>query len=164
MYSGVHIKHEVAPDDYKKWSMKMYESKAESDLAGRAVLVRKPSRSHWHEEIDGYHRDDFCPTTKNVHSSEAAKIANDEERKWEYCLLIFEAPTLFDNSIFSNHPVNVRKEKRGVDKIMKGKKGKERVHYCMFACWVIADKDGGITSPYDDDDDDSSTDTYGAGP
>jgi hypothetical protein len=139
----------------------MYESKAEPDLTGRAVLVRKPSRSHWHEEIDGYHRDNFCPTTKNVHASEAAKIANDEERKWEYCLLIFVAPTLFDNAIFSNHPVNVKKEKRGVEKKLKGKKGKERVHYCIFACWVIADKDGGITSPYDDDNDDSSTDTYG---
>jgi hypothetical protein len=30
----------------------------------------------------------------------------------------------------------------------------------MFASWVIADKDGGITSPYNNDDD-ASTDTYG---
>ena len=160
-YSGVHIKRDVAPDDYNKWSMKMYESKAEPELTGRAVLVRGPSRSHWHDEIDGYHRADFCPTTKNVHSSAAAKIANDEERKWKYWLLIFGAPTLFDNSIFSHHPLNVRKEKRGVEKKVKSKRGNERVHYCVFASWVIADKDGGITSPYDDDD--SSTDTYGGG-
>jgi hypothetical protein len=137
--SGFHIRTQASIKDINIWSASMYQ---ESGYENRAVLVKGPSRSHWLNNVDDYHRrTGFCNETKETHLSTVSKIATNEDRQVKFWLLIFNEDVTLDNVIFSGDPIHVDKKSIGLKEVVDGID-------CVtsFVYWIIAKKHGGFRS------------------
>lgn len=147
-----HIRKVTDLSQEGEWEMTIPLVKFPS-LANRAVLVRGPSQSYWHQDADRYHQDQdppekFCPQTKKVHESLQTALEANKERLYSHWLLVFPEGTLLENHVMSDNAEHVTRHSFDLvgsfafpDETVKGKTVEIEI-FGLDVHWRIALKGG----------------------
>jgi hypothetical protein len=99
--SGYHIRS-MADPNFDLW-LATIPRYVDPGLEDRVILIRKPSVSPFFQTKynQRYHEGIDCVATQNANNGTLIAIDDDEERKYQYFLLIFPKYTVLDNRAFS---------------------------------------------------------------
>ena len=134
---GYHIRILTDYMCIKKWCATMYRGSV-ADFHNRALLVKGPSRSCWFDNVELYHRADFCKETKDSHFETRMKIASNEARQFQYWLLVFPPDVILDQSP-DGDPDLVERNEIGIMEDVNGIQYRN-----LFVFWKVYLRDGGV--------------------